>query len=298
MSSTRVAGVGIVVVHYGDSKPTLAALHALRNDPSEVDRRIVVVDNSANLAGVDLLGAARLPREENPGFGAGANLGVAELGEGPWDALVVLNHDVEVFPGFLAAAAGAASRPGVGAAAGPLFLDAGRQRLWYGGGSVNRLTGTVRQVRSLRASLRERTVGFLPGAALALSEGAFRSVGGFDPEFFLYHEDLDLSLRLRRKGYRLLFVPGMAALHQLGAATGSAHFSPLYLEHLTRTRLRPFRPLAFRLYLAAIHTGYVSLRALAFLLRDGHNGVASARALWRGHRHALATLHQGPRDQG
>lgn len=287
--------VGAVVVHYGDLAPTTACVRALREDDSPCRRRIVVVDNSGNLSPGAFPGVEVLNAGGNAGFGAGANLGVKVLGAGPCEALVILNNDVEVGNGYLEAALEVLRRPGVGAAAGPLYLDRPGGTLWYAGGGVNFLTGTVWQRKSHYFAGRERTVGFFPGAAFAVSEGAWQAVGGFDPAYFLYNEDVDLCLRLRRKGWRLRYDPGMVAVHRLGAVTGSAARSPFYLEHMAATRLRPFRPLAYRLYLAFMHTGYVLLRALRHRALAGEGGREAARALLRGHAKALASIRQGPR---
>lgn len=290
--------IGVVVVHYGDPSPTTRCLASVRGDPSPVPRRVVVVDNSGNFSPPDGVEVRVLPLPHNPGFGAGANAGVAALGEGELAALVILNHDVEVLPGYLAAVSRALADKGVGAAGGPLYLGQAGGPLWYAGGRVNYLLGTVSQSRSRRLARRARKVGFLPGAALAVAPRAWCEVGGFDPAFFLYNEDLDLCLRLRRRGYTLRFAPQAAAVHHVGAATGSHRRSPLYLEHLSRTRLRPFRPLPYRLYLAALHSGYVAVRALALAASRGAEGREQARALLWGHGAALRTVWEPRRDTG
>ncbi len=288
--------VGVVVVHYGDLAPTAACVRALRGDASACGRRVLVVDNSGNVQGGAVPGAEIVDGGGNHGFGAAANRGVEALGPGPWAALVILNNDVEVASGYLAAAVGALQGPGAGASAGPLYLDRPGGALWYAGGGINFLTGTVWQVKSPRAAARARGVGFISGAALAVSQEAWRSVGGFDPAYFLYNEDVDLCLRLRRKGWRLLFDPVMVAVHRLGAVTGSAGGSPFYLEHMAATRLRPFRPLPYRLYLAVLHSGYVALRAARHRVAGGEDGREAARALLRGHARALAGVVHGPRQ--
>jgi N-acetylglucosaminyl-diphospho-decaprenol L-rhamnosyltransferase len=293
VSGADGARVGVAVVHFGAPGPTSACVAALAGDPSPVDRRIVVVDNGGNLHPDAVPSAEIVPSRDNPGFGQGANRGAAALDPSHLDALVILNHDVEVLPGFLAAAVGAVRTAGVAAASGPLYLDDARTRPWYAGGGVCFATGTVWQSRSPADAARRRRVGFLPGAALAVVPAVWTAVGGFDRRFFLYHEDLDLCLRMRRRGLALLFEPGMAAVHRLGGATGSAGRSALYLEHLTATRLRPFRPLAYRLYLAGLHSLYAGLRALSLALGGGA-GASAARAVLRGHRRALATIGEGP----
>jgi GT2 family glycosyltransferase len=288
--------LGIVVVSFESPEVTRRCLESLAADPSAVGRRTVVVDNSRRreaAVSLDLLPAGTLlvPCPDNPGFGAGANRGVERLRrEVDLSAYVVLNHDVEVFPGFLDAAAAALAVAGTGAAAGPIHLDRPAGPLWYAGGDFRPLTGTVRQSRAAADAARPREVGFLPGTALAVAAAAWEEVGGFDPRIFLYHEDLDLCLRLRRAGWRLRFSPGMEAVHHMGTSTGSRSYSAFYLEHMTRTRFAPYRSRPYRLYLALLHTPYVALRALRILAREGGAGGPKVRALARGHRGALAGL--------
>jgi len=289
------ARVGVVVVHFGDPAPTEACVRALEADASRCARRVLVVDNSGNLEQGAGMPAEIVRKGDNPGFGAAVNAGIERLGPGPWDALVALNNDIEVVSGYLDAAVAGLRNPVVAIAAGPLFPDEPGGTLWYAGGSVNWIFGTVRQATTRRAAGRERSVGFVPGAAFAASPAAWRQVGGFDPSYFLYNEDVDLCLRLRRRGWRLLYTPAMAAVHRLGAVTGSAARSPFYLEHMAATRLRPFRPLAYRLYLAVVHSGYALIRAAMYrLLMRGEAGAAAAAAILRGHRRALAGLAESP----
>ena len=252
--------VGIVVVHFGQAETTLACLRSVLSDGSRAPRKVVVVDNSANLDPSALPPEViHLPCPDNPGFGSGAHRGITAL---PPDAAVyvILNHDVELASGFLDAAVDALAAPRVGAAAGPIYLDRQGGPLWYAGGGINYLTGTVWQSRSPRRAQCPRRVGFLPGTAFAVKPQAWHQVGGFDRRIFLYNEDVDLSRKLRRRGWQLAFVPDLSVVHHLGDATGSNHLSPIYLEHLSRNRFRPFRSAPYLLYLATVHSGWVAVR--------------------------------------
>ena len=73
------------------------------------------------------------------------------------------------------------------------------------------------------------------GAALALKTAAVREVGGIDPRFFLYYEDVDLSWRLRLSGYSVRYVPGAVVVHQHSASTGAG--SLLHTYYTERNRL-------------------------------------------------------------
>jgi GT2 family glycosyltransferase len=284
--------VGVVVIHYGLSRPTLRCLESLLEDPSITDREIVVVDNFDNLEPHRLPAGVHLVRRpDNPGFGGGANAGVTALPGGfPFSAYVFLNNDTEVLPGFLAGCAASVQRERIGCAGGPIWADRDLTSLWYAGGGVRWVTGTVWQSRRADAAHQGRTVGFIPGTAMALRPEAWHEVQGFDQSYFLYNEDIDLCLRLRRAGWDLWFDPTIQCIHHLGETTGSDSRSPLYLENIGRTRFRPFRPAAYRLYLALVHSVYNTLRAGALVARGGRRNVRHVRALIRGHLAACRSV--------
>ncbi|MFV2072349.1 MAG: glycosyltransferase family 2 protein [Thermoanaerobaculales bacterium] len=298
-SHQRAVAVGIVVVHYGDPVLTAGCLASIEADSSRVERRVVVVDNTGNLEpGLLGDGVLLVRRKDNPGFGSAANEGLAALDPNQaCSAWLVLNNDAALRSGFLDAVVDALE-DGVGAAGGPIRDAADPHTLWYAGGGLNPLTGTVWQRRSEGAARSRREVGFIPATALAVAPSAFVDVGGFDPAFFLYNEDVDLCLRLRRAGWRLRFEPEMVCDHRLGSATGSDARSPLYLENITRTRLLPFRPRAYRLYLAAVHTAHSALRILGLTVRHGAHSRPYVGAVIRGHWWALTncfTSHSSPK---
>jgi GT2 family glycosyltransferase len=66
---------------------------------------------------------------------------------------------------------------------------------------------------------RPRPVPWVLGAALALRREAFDAVGGFDPGFFLYAEEVDLCYRLRQAGWEVHFTPEATVMHVGGAST-------------------------------------------------------------------------------
>lgn len=284
--------LGVVIIHYGRAAPTRKCLKSVLEDPSAVERYIAVVDNFGNLKPEEFTDHTILVhRPDNPGFGGGANAGVDALGVAV-DCLgfVIMNNDLVIEPGFLGAAAEALEPEGVGAVGGPILVGFDQPTLWYAGGVIRRLTGTVRQSHSKADAGRRREVGFVPGTAIAVRADAWFEIDGFDTGYFLYNEDIDLCLRLRRAGRRLMFEPDMACLHDLGETTGSSHRSALYLEQITRTRLRPFRPNAYRLYLGAIHSLYNAARILRLFLRHGRSARTQIRAIVRGHLAALAEV--------
>ena len=282
---------GVVIVHFGDSEPTLRCVASVVTDGSQVEHRVVVVDNSGNMDPGSLGSDARLlTRADNPGFGTAANLGLDLVDhDRRCSFFLVLNNDAQLAKGFLDAAAGALEL-GVGAVAGPIYDAKDPSLLWYAGGRINFLTGTVWQRQSRSAASRRREIGFIPATAMAIASPAWHEVGGFDSRYFLYNEDVDLCLRLRRAGWRLLFEPGMVSFHAIGGATASADRSPIYLENITRTRLAPYRSRLYRVYAGGIHTLYNSLRVVGLSVRRGVGCGPYVAAVVRGHLAALRNL--------
>lgn len=282
---------GVVIVHFGGVDPTIRCTASVIGDTSRIGRRVVVVDNSGNLCEDTLVAGVQIVcRPDNPGFGAGINAGVALLeAEEKCSFFVVLNNDAVLQPGYLDAAA-EALEVGVGAAGGPIRDGLDNSKLWYAGGGINFMTGTVRQQRFPAAPGRRRDVGYIPATAMAVASIAWRDVHGFDERYFLYNEDLDLCLRLRRAGWRLRFEPGMECFHRLGGSTGSAERSPLYLENLTATRFLPFTSRLYRVYLALIHTLYNVSRTVGLCLRHGTRCGPYVAAVARGHLRALNSI--------
>jgi GT2 family glycosyltransferase len=68
----------------------------------------------------------------------------------------------------------------------------------------------------------EREVGWLSAACLLCRREAFERAGGFDERFFLYFEDIDLCFRIRKAGWKLLFIPAVEVRHEGGATTSAS----------------------------------------------------------------------------
>ena len=64
-----------------------------------------------------------------------------------------------------------------------------------------------------------RDVEQISGAYMVIRREAWHQVGGFDPAYFMYNEDVDLNVRLRRAGWRIVFLPDAYITHHLGASS-------------------------------------------------------------------------------
>jgi GT2 family glycosyltransferase len=192
-----------------------AVLAELRSTPLEC--RVLVRDNAS---GDDLSElAAAHPEvafevaERNDGFGAAQNALAARH-----DArvLLALNPDAVVFPGTVAGLYALLSEPGVAVAGPRLVDDAGRAHAWDHGelhGARARLAAAAGHSHA-RARGTRADAAWVSGACAAISRAWFDAVGGFDPGFFLYKEEEDLCLRMRRLGARVVYAPELVVRHE------------------------------------------------------------------------------------
>ena len=226
--------------------PPFSAVVVTRNSASELavlldsidrhleDRPQVVVVDAASGDGTTEAARGRaevVALEENPGFGAACNAGV-ELATA--QVTVLLNPDVELTDDGLARLAEIAAARRVLAAPRLLNLDRTVQRSAHPapGGHGGLLPALVHP-RLLPARLRltadpwrsevPRRVGWAVAACLAARTDALRSLGPFDPEQFLFYEDMDLCLRAAAAGIPTELHPEVAVVH-----TGSHSTSPAY----------------------------------------------------------------------
>jgi len=212
---TSVSLSVVIVAH--DSLPELRlALPALLAELDPVDELIVVDNASSDGLPTQLMsiapGARLVSSPANVGFAAGANLGAAAANG---DLLVLLNPDAVVAPGWAAAMRGPWGGPWAAWMALVLLRDG--MAINTSGGILH-FTGfgwAGQMGEPVAAAPTEPTdVGFVSGACLALPLATWREVGGFSEHFFMYCEDVDLSLKLRLRGGRLAVVPDARVLHR------------------------------------------------------------------------------------
>ena len=228
----------VIIVNYNSALLTLRAVKSVLESDSVGPVDVAVVDNSASLKESDIL-QSQLPSSvafrrntENMGFGFACNQAFEEFES---DGILLINPDAQLLPGCLKQLQKTLlSNKQVAAVAPQLFWDDAqtfylppphptvlfefRDLLvsWSSEALVNRTISLLWRRHSVRVWRAEKPVvaGNLSGGLVFLNRTAVKQAGGlFDPRFFLYFEDTDLSLRLRKSGYTLLINPKARAVH-------------------------------------------------------------------------------------
>jgi len=205
--------VAIIVAHdSAEALPGCLAALAAEHVPA------VVVDNASRDGSVALAEAAgtqvvRMPRNE--GYGRANNRGVAAAAQA--ERVLILNPDVTLRPGAVdALLAAARAYPDAGLLAPRLVEPDGR--FFY---QPRSLLAPYLTNRKGRRALPEgdACAPFLSGACLMIRRDLFLTLGGFDPNLFLFYEDDDLCRRVADAGHALVHVHGAEALHGRGRSS-------------------------------------------------------------------------------
>jgi N-acetylglucosaminyl-diphospho-decaprenol L-rhamnosyltransferase len=240
------ASWAIVVVNYGSHRLLKANLLPMaRNSPGA---HIVVVDSFSTVderTAVQELAHANgwhviLP-QTNVGFGGGMNLGVARALELGAERMLLINpdatmerRDVELLHAEVAASPMTMCAPIIRTPGGAV---------WFAGADLYLHDGSIRSERR-RGTVNAPYHSWLSGACLMISKQLWNAVGGFDEEYFLYWEDVDLSHRILKAEGCLKCVRTATAIHDEGGThtddtSGDRHHakSPTYYYYNIRNRL-------------------------------------------------------------
>jgi GT2 family glycosyltransferase len=241
--------VWAIVLTAGGEEITAACLESLlaQDYPALT---VLLVDNASPDGSGERLrrrfgGIEYLNTGGNLGYTGGNNAGIARALAGGADYLLVLNNDTVVEPhcvSLLVRSAEGAQRVGLVAPKILYFDDP--TRVWFGGGDFARYKAIGVHREELRpdrpnepADLQPIT--FATGCCVLLPAHVAREMNGFAEDFFMYCEDVELSLRLSAAGYRLYYQPAARLLHR--QAPRAPDPTPFQLRMRDRNRRRIVR---------------------------------------------------------
>jgi hypothetical protein len=230
--------VSIIIVNYNTRALTEACLRSIEAQVRGVSHEVVLVDNASSDGSAEMV-RERFPAVrliENPcnlGFGVANNIGA---GVARGEHLMLLNSDAELLSDSASALLEFLRAHPLAAAVGPRVLlpDGRRQPMITGD-----LPG-LRAVRNDALFLSRLAPGFFPGihhdepgesvaevgwisgVCMMIRRDAWEQVGGFDPSYFMYCEDIDLCRRFRQRGWTIVHLDDAAIRHHNGGSSKSA----------------------------------------------------------------------------
>lgn len=255
----RSLPLSVAIVSYNSCDLLRDCLASMETEPWD---QVIVVDNvssdgSDEMVMKDFPWAKLIKSQKNHGYGEAANIAIAACSS---NYVLLLNSDTLLQPGTLQALSDYLDQHPQAAIVGPSLVnpDGTRQASCFP--FPTPLQTLLRETSlskiwpdNLSNGLPDsaRAVPWVLGAALAIRRAAFDAVGGFDPSFFMYFEEVDLCYRLNRAGWQIHFTPAATVTHIGGASTqhyrttmvlqlykSLCHF---YQQHYSRTQIIQLR---------------------------------------------------------
>jgi GT2 family glycosyltransferase len=235
--------VVVVVLNWNGKKDTFECLQSLEH-LDYPNYEIIVVDN-ASTDGSQKFIKENFPRitlienERNLGFGGGLNVGIVKARNRGADYVLCLNNDVIVDRRILIelVKVGELSDK-IGGLCPMEYYYSEPNRINYAGGIVRLVGGRIYGHGELDKGQfdKVRETWLLCGPAMMLKLKALSDVGIFDTSYFYGPEDTDLTLRLIKKGYTIMFVPSAKLWHKRRGAVGGK-ITPLIIYFHVRNFL-------------------------------------------------------------
>lgn len=233
MAQSIQGAVAVVVLDWDGGAETLEALASAQ--ANDCKPQLVLVDNASTHP---VLGAARqrfpgilvVENPTNRGYAGGANAGLAAAAEAGCSHAVVLNNDAICEPGAIDRLLELALEDPTVAVVGAKILDAAApDHLLMAWGSLSWRQSLVvlvgEQAVDSEAWEGRRDVEWVSGCAILLSLRALSQVGFFDEAFFAYHEEVELCVRARKAGFRVVWTGAARIRHRGEGSSGRTYVS-------------------------------------------------------------------------
>jgi GT2 family glycosyltransferase len=223
ISNITVPEVAIVILNWENYPDTAECLSSVK-ETVYPNYRVIVVDNgSSDGSGEKLQNEFEwcefIFNDQNLGFSAGCNKGIAHALETGADYILLLNNDMNIQPTTLEGMVDTAESGDDVAAVGGIIRDATTGGIWYAGGEVSLLTASVSVSERVLDSEPYET-GFISGAMILLSSDYLREGELLNEDYFFAMEDTEFAYRAIQDGWRLLVNPDAEVEHKVSASSG------------------------------------------------------------------------------
>jgi GT2 family glycosyltransferase len=290
--------VAVLIVNFKGKELTV---ECVRSVEASVGVRVhaFVIDNASGDGSYeylrDQLPAATVVAEPvNRGYPGGNNTALRLASQVGARYAFILNNDTIVDPECIAwLVAEADAHRDVGLLTPQIRFHSPSDRLWFGGGRFSLWTGRALHVgwmKPLQFGLPAATdISWATGCAVLLPMDVVRRIGPLDESLFGYSEDLDWSLRFRRAGYRLRYVPDAVIWHREGFGYQKLGGQALRMYLMTRNTLRVLGRHAKWYHWITLGPSFLvnHLARWTYLTLVRDNDRKSLGAMYRGVWHAL-----------
>lgn len=235
-----MAKVFAVVVNWNQKEATEKCVKSLLKNAPKIS--VVIIDNGStdnsfsylqeNLAVPEKI--FLIKSKENLGFAGGVNLGVKFALKKNASFVLILNNDVIFGPDFLKPLIKEFKKDDkLGVISPVIYYFPQKNKIWYAGGEIDFLQLKVRHLNFIKKETTYKT-GFASGCVMLVKKQVFQKVGFLKEKYFMFFEDADFSVRVKKTNFKIKVAPSSKVYH---AESTSIRESPLKAYYLVRNGL-------------------------------------------------------------
>ncbi|MEP7167030.1 MAG: glycosyltransferase family 2 protein [Candidatus Woesebacteria bacterium] len=254
-----MSSIAIILLNYNSTRLTKKCVHSLLAQKDKDDEyQIIVFDNDSKIPPKkdEFKDCDLVHSKKNLGFAQGNNVAVTHV-NGSVDYLLFINNDTRVGKAMVSELISSFnSDPDSGLVVPKIYFEkeyefyakeySNSQRgrvIWYAGGGIDwqnmilfhKGVDEVDRGQFEKAGEEEQ---FATGCCFLTTPAIWKTLKGFDPKYFLYYEDADLSMRLRKKLHKKIRFAPRAILYHQNAGSSDGSGSQVHQYYQTRNRLR------------------------------------------------------------
>lgn len=255
-----VTKISVSIIHFGQLQTTLSCLSSLEKiSLLGIDLNVIIINNDPLFEFPDIkdkfskFSLFITNNSENKGFSGGHNQGFRFALKNDSDFHVILNNDVLVDKNFIRELLKCfKENKNLGIVSPKIYFTKGHEFhknrykkedlgkvIWYAGGIIDwkNLISKHRGVDEVDSDTydKESETDFATGACAMLPIEVIEKLKGFDNRYFLYYEDGDINMRIKKEGYRLYYYPKAIIWHNNAGSSSSG--SQLQDYYMSRNRL-------------------------------------------------------------
>jgi len=231
MKKNKTPKVIIVILNWNNWQDTIECLESV-NKSEYRNFEVIVVDNGSTNNSVQKIKnkfntMILLETGENLGFSAGVNYGLKFAINNHADLILLLNNDAIVSKTAVTELVKRISRDErVGLIGGKILFLEDKHKIWSAGGRIKKTTKRTYQFGEGRYDdgkyNTEREVDFLSACCLLIRKEVIEQIGWYDPDYFMYYEDVDFCVRAKQYSYKIVYWPQAVIWHKVGGASNKS----------------------------------------------------------------------------
>ncbi len=222
--------VNIFVLNWNGRNLTIDCLKSLEGINYSASKVYVIdngsTDDSVSAIRIEFPNIEIIELDQNLGYAGGNNAGFKKVPQSEYS--IFLNNDTTVDPDFvLPLIQPLEQNLNVKQTAPKIYYADNPNTIWFAGGNVNLHLGLINH-RGIRKKDhgqfdQMKEIDYATGCCFCMRSFDFESLGMFDESFPMYGEDVDLSLRIRKNGGKIQYVPESKVWHKVSASLGGGY---------------------------------------------------------------------------